>query len=148
MNFKGGISKSGEGYLMIHLKNHPMAGHNGYVYLHRLIYAEYIGRNLKSDEIIHHKNGNKLDNRIENLQLVNMSQHRTIHNLTKIYKHKANPTIIKGLYLNGYSGRQIASILNIGKSTVLSCIKESGLSRSNMSFRDNQGKFIIRKEVC
>ena len=77
MNFKGGIIKNSNGYLMIYSKNHPMAGKNGYVPLHRLVYANYLGRNLSSDEIIHHKNGNKTDNEIENLQLVNTSQHRT-----------------------------------------------------------------------
>lgn len=148
MRNKSGITISSYGYILIHKKNHPMAGKDNYIPLHRLVYSEYLGRNLTRDEVIHHKNGIKTDNRIENLQLVSNSQHRTIHNMTLEYSHKANLVTMKELYLEGYSGRQIASVLNIGKSTVLYYTKKWEISRSNMSLRDKQGKFVNRKEAC
>ena len=37
---------------------------------HRVIMAEHIGRNLQTEEHIHHRNGNKSDNRIENIEIV------------------------------------------------------------------------------
>src|SRR3989344_5447698 len=46
---------------------------------HRKIMAEYLGRELRSEEIIHHINGDKLDNRIENLQIVTRSEHINMH---------------------------------------------------------------------
>lgn len=53
----------------------------------RLIMEKHIGRQLKSNEHIHHINENKLDDRIENLQIVSQSQHAKIHNkLRKLLK--------------------------------------------------------------
>ncbi|MFA5381901.1 MAG: HNH endonuclease signature motif containing protein [Candidatus Micrarchaeia archaeon] len=53
---------------------------------HQYIMEQHIGRPLKFDEIVHHINKNRLDNRIENLQLMTRSQHTTFHNTGKIRK--------------------------------------------------------------
>ena len=46
---------------------------------HRMIMEIYLGRRLKDEEIIHHKNKDKLDNRIENLQVVSRAEHINLH---------------------------------------------------------------------
>ena len=76
--YKGGKIIN-RGYVLILEKDHPLADSKGYVPEHRLMMCKYLGRLLTSDEHIHHINHNTQDNRIENLQIVSVSEHRIIH---------------------------------------------------------------------
>lgn len=74
--WKGGkIQHSKAGYIMIKInkyhKYYVMANTTNYVMEHRLVMAEHLGRPLEKGEQVHHINGDKNDNRIENLQLMN-----------------------------------------------------------------------------
>lgn len=68
-NWKGGRLKQ-NGYIKVWVKNHPYADRKHYVPEHRLLIEKRLKRYLKSEEIVHHKNGIRDDNRIKNLELL------------------------------------------------------------------------------
>jgi len=54
---------------------HPMANKKGVILEHRLVMSKHLGRNLTSKDVIHHINGDRQDNRIENLELTTRKEH-------------------------------------------------------------------------
>ena len=70
--WKGGRAGAGtkKAYVSIYMPTHPHCTKEGYVMEHRLIMERSVGRYLFTTELVHHKNGDKKDNRLENLELL------------------------------------------------------------------------------
>lgn len=78
--WKGGKIKRNVGYVLLHRPEHPFCQSHGYVLEHRLIMEKHLGRYLHPKEVIHHMNGIKDDNRLENLELIkDQSEHAKHH---------------------------------------------------------------------
>jgi len=69
--WKGGRYRDNtSGYVWIYSSHHPSCTKRGYVLEHRLVMEKFIGRYLRGNEIVHHKNKIKDDNRFENLEII------------------------------------------------------------------------------
>ena len=68
-----------EGYTQVYKPKSPEARENGYAPLHRVKASKKLGRPLRSDEVVHHIDGNKKNNRKSNLQVMSKSEHYKIH---------------------------------------------------------------------
>lgn len=83
-----------KGYVYLLRRDHPNSTKGGYFLEHRLVMEKHIGRLLKCKEVVHHKDGNTLNNSIENLELISSSgkhiaKYHTIRN-------KENGRFVKG----------------------------------------------------
>ena len=93
--WKGGRFHSSNGYIWLYKPDHPFANKcdpKGYILEHRFIMEQKIGRYLKRGEVVHHINGVRDDNGIENLVLttssINISISNSIRPVTESYRKK------------------------------------------------------------
>jgi hypothetical protein len=77
--WRGGRIKNAQGYVLVQVdrdsKFLSMANQDRYIQEHRLVMAQHLGRCLLKTEPVHHKNGIKDDNKLENLELVSTASH-------------------------------------------------------------------------
>jgi hypothetical protein len=75
-NWKGGKKKTHGGYVEVLAPfGYPHPTKHRYVMEHRLVMERHLGRYLEAWEFVHHRNGVKNDNRVENLVLVTKKTH-------------------------------------------------------------------------
>ena len=71
------ISKGDYCYAVV--ANHPHATKHGYVLLHRIIIENHLGKILNTNEVVHHIDGNKKNNSIDNLEVLTREAHAKLH---------------------------------------------------------------------
>ena len=68
------------GYVTVHAKGHPRTDCHGYVKEHIIVVERHLGIQVTKEMEIHHINGDRADNRIENLVLcANSAEHKKLH---------------------------------------------------------------------
>ncbi len=75
------IVKKGD-YLYAVVPDHPNRTKSNYVLHHRVVMENHLGRLLTEDEVVHHLNEDKKDNRIENLEVMTKEEHGRHHGQT------------------------------------------------------------------
>jgi len=74
-SFKGKPMKTSQGYIIIPAPDHPFCNGKGRMMQHRLVMETALGRHLEAEEIVHHLNGIRHDNRLENLVVAKCHSH-------------------------------------------------------------------------
>lgn len=133
-NWRGGI-RFRRGYVFIYSPDHPCKDKNNCYPEHRLVMEKHVGRYLSGEEIVHHIDGNKSNNAIENLMLLpNKAEHKKLHkeagfNTRFKVGHKTrlkswiSTREIVSLREKGVSYKRIGEIVGLSKSGTMSRYK-------------------------
>lgn len=79
--WRGGRTVTKNGYVLLYKPEHPHAKFGCYVWEHRYVMEQAIGRLLLPKEVVHHKDGNPANNAIDNLQLFSENREHLAHEL-------------------------------------------------------------------
>jgi transposase-like protein len=123
--FHKGYKVKDSGYVCILSPSHPRADKVGYVPEHTLVMEKRIGRYLKENEVVHHINGIKGDNRIENLKLMTVFQHKCMHSGRErktVDLQKAHE-----MFKSGYTIPEVCKEVGVCEKTLVKKLKEHNL---------------------
>ena len=135
-------------------KAHKQSGYieiktpNGWIREHRYVMERFIGRKLNQDELVHHIDGNILNNNINNLQLMMRGEHIAHHNTGSVksaetrkkisiagqgcqnaYKLVLPSELIDAIKV-GKTYKDMAHMFNVSKATIRNKMKEFCIKRN------------------
>ncbi len=144
--YKGGHINPRSGYRMVRVEGKL-------TYEHRVVMATHLGRPLERWEIVHHIDGDPLNNAIENLHLMTQAEHRRRHSGEgttpapprnwKSSPHKGlNVDYIVAQYRAGRTDADVGAELGIDRTTIRRRLAQAGITRKagNHSQRSNSSE--------
>lgn len=109
-NWKGERIKTIEARIKVMRKSHPGADRGGYVFEHILVAEKALGRHLPKDAVIHHINGDTLDNSNGNLVIYQDGKfHKLLHRRARAVQAGAPPDFRQCYLCKGFSSPQTMS---------------------------------------
>lgn len=126
---------NGDYILVIAPDNFPYKKYRGkYCYEHVLVYWKHYGH-IPTGYIVHHVNGDKHDNRIENLKIMSNSEHVRLHNIEK----GKTMVVIKCPYCkNIFTREKRNTFLSKRENTVTLCSRSCSGKFSHMEYTHDE----------
>ena len=86
--WKGGRSVDRDGYVRLYLPDHPWPRKSGYVLAHVAAMELQIGRRIAPNEVVHHRDHDRQNNALDNLELMDGAEHMRRHHASdgRIYR--------------------------------------------------------------
>lgn len=143
--WKRGVSERPDEYRMIWMPDHPHACQNGYIREHRYVMEQHLGRYLTPKEVVHHKDGDRQNNLISNLELFSDNPDHLTHTTRFEFPPEAD---LADLYNNQrLSTHAIAKMFGTCTVVVRRALKRLGVkTRSRAESRKNP-KMPSREEI-
>jgi DNA-binding transcriptional regulator YiaG len=119
--WRGGRIKRPDGRICVYAPDHPGANLYGGTHIleYRLIAEQITGRPLFNNEIVHHKNGDATDNRLENLEVITQSEHAKTHLSGELSpNHKLTMTQVVFIRESNLSTPKLSKLLGVSIASV------------------------------
>ena len=110
-----------KGRIGVYTPWHPKANNRGYVLRYRIVIEQQLNRYLNSNEHIHHKDKDKLNDSYENLEILSAREHEEKHK--NLSTRKLDYNNISSLRKEGLGYKRIAKRLNYPVSSVKSACR-------------------------
>ena len=127
------------GRTCVHVPNHPAANNRGYILRSRYTMEQKLGRLLRSDEHVHHKDNNELNDDDDNLEVMKIGEHTRHHHVMgdigssvsvgeSHYKAKLTVKAVRYIRKNceKHSQRKLAQMFGVGRRTIRNVLNGSG----------------------
>ncbi|MBN2760036.1 MAG: HNH endonuclease [Rhodobacteraceae bacterium] len=109
--WKVGSRQGSTGHVKVRVgKGHPLADPNGWAYEHIVVWVAAGNRRPTKGEVLHHINGDKTDNHIENLRLMSRADHNRLHNATRKRCTETGRLLPAGRLLDGRTWDELPEV--------------------------------------
>lgn len=118
VNYKGWYQKKKGGHIFLTFKDGTS------IQEHRYIMEQQLGRKLRENEVVHHKNGIPFDNRLENLEVLTNTEHTRLHHVGSKRNEKTRKKISEKTRERFKNKKNHPSYRNINKEKMMNLIEK------------------------